>query len=80
MATKTQEVRLGRNFIRVGDTVKVKLPGKTQFTSGWVVKEVFDVSGIPHLRVSRDGKWRLVMATGTHIRRVARTKNGEAKR
>lgn len=80
MATKVQEVRVGRNFIRPGDPVKVKLPGKTQFTSGWTVKEVFEVEGVPHVRVSRDGRWRLVVVSTNTIRRVARTKNGESKR
>lgn len=73
MATKVQEVRLGRNFVRVGDTVKVKLPGKTQFTKGWRVKEIDGDT----LRVERAGKWRYV--TVANIQRVAQTKNGERK-
>ncbi len=80
MATKVQEVRLGRNFIRPGDPVKVKLPGKTQFTSGWTVKEVFEVEGVPHLRVERERKWRLVVVSTNTIKRVAVTKAGERKR
>lgn len=79
MATKVQEVRLGRNYIRVGDTCKVKLPGKTQFTSGWVVKEVFEVSGVPHLRVEREGKWRIVAVSAATVRREAQTKARERK-
>lgn len=66
-----KEIRLGRNFLRVGDTCKVKLPGKTQFTSGWTVKEI-TAEGL--VRVERDGHWRFVKPEA--IQRVAQTKNG----
>lgn len=69
-----QEIRLGRNFLRVGDTCKVKLPGKTQFTSGWTVKEI-TTAGL--VRVERDRRWRYVKPEA--IQRVAQTKNGEPR-
>jgi hypothetical protein len=69
-----REIRLGRNFLRVGDTCKVKLPGKTRFTSGWTVKEI-TVDDL--VRVARDGHWRVVRLDA--IRRVAQTKNGQAR-
>lgn len=71
---KVTEVRLGRNFLRVGDTCKVKLPGKTRFSSGWKVKE-FD--GDTARVVNKDGRWRYVPLTA--IQRVAQTKNGVRK-
>lgn len=69
-----QQIRLGRNFLRVGDTCRVKLPGKTQFTSGWTVKEI-TAEGL--IRVERGGHWRFVKLEA--IRRVAQTKNGERR-
>lgn len=78
--TKVKEVRLGRNYLRVGDTCKVRLPKKTQFTSGWTVREMCEVEGVPHATVVRDGKWRIVILNADNVRRVAQTKNGERKR
>lgn len=68
------QIRLGRNYLRAGDTCRVKLPTKTQFTSGWTVKEI-TADGL--VRVERDGHWRFVKPEA--IRRVAQTKNGERK-
>lgn len=73
-AGTVQQVRLGRNYLRVDDTCDVKLPGKTQYKSGWTVKEI-TAEGL--VRVSRDGHWRYVPLSA--IRRVAQTKNGERK-
>lgn len=66
-----QEIRIGRNFLRVGHTCKVKLPNKTQFTKGWTVKEI-TADGL--ITVSRAGHWRIV--TVDAIRRVVQPKNG----
>lgn len=73
-AGTVKEVRLGRNYLRVDDTCDVKLPGKTQYRSGWTVKEI-TTGGL--VRVSRDGHWRFVSLDA--IRRVAQTKNGKRK-
>lgn len=70
---KVTQVRMGRNYLRVGDTCRVKLPEKSQYSSGWTVKE-FDGETA---RVSKGGYWRYVPLTS--IRRVAQTKNGKRK-
>lgn len=73
-AGKVTQVRMGRNFLRVGDTCDVKLAGKTRYSSGWKVLEFADGDTV---RVGKDRRWRYVPLSS--IRRVAQTKNGERK-
>lgn len=76
--TTTNQIRLGRNFVRAGDPIKVRLPGKTQFRTGFKFIEAQDDNGETLARVrTPNGGWRFVGLDG--IKRVAVTKDGEAR-
>mgnify|MGYP000505796306 FL=1 len=79
---KIEQYRAGRNFIRLGDIVKGKLPGKSAFlgkvteiqadddgeVTGVFVTIIAKINGDPHGHM---GKWRCL--TPDQIERVAQT-------
>lgn len=70
-------MRVGRNFIRVGDPIKVKLVGKTQFRKGFVFKGWDPDQEVAEVRDPKTGFIRPVRLD--QIQRVEVTKNGVRK-
>ena len=71
------EVRVGRNFIRRGDPIKVKLPNKTQFRTGFTFKGWDPEQQKAVVLDPKFGHERWVGLDG--IQRVAVTRNGVRK-
>jgi hypothetical protein len=75
--TVQYEVRLGRNFVRKGDPIKVKLPGKSQFRDGFTFIGFDTKEDRAVVREPLRGHVRYVALDG--IKRKAVTKGGERK-
>lgn len=71
------EVRLGRNFVREGDPLDVKMPGKPTFRKGFFFRGFDPKSGYALVKEPTKGHIRYVPLDA--IRRRAVTKNGERK-
>jgi hypothetical protein len=69
-----QEIRVGRNYIRTGDPVKVRLPHKTQFRDGFIFKG-WDVKEQKAVVKTPQGVERYVDIDG--IKRKQVTKQGQ---
>lgn len=71
-----QEYKVGRNYIRTGDPVRVRLPNKSQFRDGFIFKG-WDVKEQKAVVKTPQGIERYVDIDG--IKRKQVTKNGERK-
>lgn len=70
------EVRQGRNFIRKGDPIRVRLPGKTQYRDGFVFLGWDEKAQRAEVRLPTGG-WRMVPLDS--IRRKAVSRSGGSR-
>lgn len=71
-----REVRVGKNFIREGDPLKVKLPPMKCFHPGFIFKDYDDKHDMAIVRTPKGHERYVAME---NVKRVAVTKNGVRK-
>jgi hypothetical protein len=73
VAKLVDEFRLNRNFVRRGDPIKVKLPGKTQFRDGFTFVGYDPASDKLVVREPKRGFTRYVASDAIQRKAVSRS-------